>query len=256
MIKVKNDLTGKTFGKLTVLYQDEDDYISPAGKHYSKWVCQCSCKEKNIISVMTSQLTSGKTKSCGCFKVEKASKRLKKGNKYDLSKEYGIGYCNNTGKEFYFDLEDYDKIKNYSWNENYHGYAEANLNKTGHVYIHKLVVNYPIVDHINRKKLDNRKCNLRPATAKENNRNQQKSSRNTSGYIGVYWDKRIKKWIASIIINKHTKYLGSSDDIEKALILRLKAEKKYYGEDFAPQRHLFEQYNIKEEYIGDDEFYQ
>ena len=30
-----------------------------------------------------------------------------------MSNDYGVGYTTNTNKEFYFDLEDYDLIKEY-----------------------------------------------------------------------------------------------------------------------------------------------
>lgn len=47
---------------------------------------------------------------------------MKKYNKYltDLEDEhglYGIGYCSNSGTEFYFDMQDYDVIKDYCWFE-------------------------------------------------------------------------------------------------------------------------------------------
>ena len=45
MVKVREDLTGRTFGKLIVLHQVED-YITPKGKHYARWLCECSCAEK------------------------------------------------------------------------------------------------------------------------------------------------------------------------------------------------------------------
>jgi len=38
-------------------------------------------------------------------------------------------------------------------------------------------------------------------------------------------------------------YIGLFDNKDDAIKARLKAEKKYFGE-FAPQRHLFEQYEI------------
>lgn len=46
----------------------------------------------------------------------------KKYNRYDLNLKdehglYGVGYCFNTGHEFYFDMDDYDKIKDYCWSE-------------------------------------------------------------------------------------------------------------------------------------------
>lgn len=56
----KKDLTGKIFGRLTVLYEDKT-------KKYrkSQWFCECVCG--NIVSVRTNSLTSGHTLSCGCL---------------------------------------------------------------------------------------------------------------------------------------------------------------------------------------------
>ena len=59
-------------------------------------------------------------KSCGCLQKEseiKNGKRNHKTNVYDLNGEYGIGWTFNTNKMFYFDLTDYDLIKNYCWFE-------------------------------------------------------------------------------------------------------------------------------------------
>ena len=65
MVKVKEDLTGKVFGSLTVIKQVED-YINPQGKPYAKWLCKCNCGiEKEIIGAT---LLSGHTKSCGCLR--------------------------------------------------------------------------------------------------------------------------------------------------------------------------------------------
>lgn len=44
MMKPKENLIGRQFGRLTVLRQDED-YISPRGKHAVKWICQCNCQD-------------------------------------------------------------------------------------------------------------------------------------------------------------------------------------------------------------------
>ena len=105
------DLTGRKFGRLTVIKRAED-YISPNGSKAPQWLCECECG--NEIIVVGGRLTKKNgTKSCGCLQKERASqvgKNNKKFNTYDLSKEYGIGYTF-KGEEFYFDLEDYDKIK-------------------------------------------------------------------------------------------------------------------------------------------------
>lgn len=66
------DLTGKRFGRLTVIEQ-VDDYISAKnGKHLSRWKCVCDCG--NIIDVNGAYLTSGNTNSCGCYKLDQTSK--------------------------------------------------------------------------------------------------------------------------------------------------------------------------------------
>ena len=113
IINPKEDLTGKRFGRWTVLQQSED-HISPSGKHRTTWLCQCDCG--TIREVMQIGLKDGTSQSCGCLSKEMTSKRSKKmfykRNSYDLSGDYGIGYtCNG---EFYFDLEDnypyYDEI--------------------------------------------------------------------------------------------------------------------------------------------------
>lgn len=52
------DLTGLTFGRLTVL---DFDVVTTA----AKWICECECG--NIVSVRGNALTSGVTVSCGCY---------------------------------------------------------------------------------------------------------------------------------------------------------------------------------------------
>ena len=163
-------------------------------------------------------------------------------NKCDLSGECGIGYTN-KGNEFYFDIEDYDKIKNYCWGVAKCGYLMANTTEQIPIYMHKIIVDYPIVDHINRNKLDNRKENLRKATHTENSINRNIPSNNTSGVIGVYYKKPKDIWNAKIWVNGKEIYIKGSKNKEIAIKARLQAEKEYFGE-FAPQRDLFEQYGI------------
>ena len=69
------DLTGKTFGLLTVLGRDYN-YISPNGKQNTKWLCSCECG--NVISVVRTGLINGTTKSCGCIKGKLTSERCLK----------------------------------------------------------------------------------------------------------------------------------------------------------------------------------
>lgn len=251
MVKVKQDLTGVVFGRLTVLKQVED-YVSPSGEHCAQWLCECSCPEHNRVVAIGKNLKSKTrpTRSCGCLTKEVASLTHKQYNDFELNLEdeygkYGIGYCHNTGKAFYFDMDDYNKIKRYCWSEHvdYHGYVrlQAQVNSKSTTMSHLL--GYRTYDHVDRNTLNNRKYNFREATCSQNNMNQSISSNNTSGFIGVSWSKSKNKWEAYINIDKKYSYLGSYANKNDAIIVRLKAEKKYYGE-FAPQQHLFEQYGV------------
>lgn len=67
------DLTGMTFGKLTVLRLDEDYLTQRKGWKY-KWICQCECG--NIISVYGSNLTRLHTISCGCVNYSIGEKNI------------------------------------------------------------------------------------------------------------------------------------------------------------------------------------
>ena len=73
--------------------------------------------------------------------------------------------------------------------------------------------------------------------------NQSLRKDNTSGISGVNWKKDRNKWHAVITINKKKINLGYYISKEDAIKARLKGEKEYFGE-FAPQKHLFNQYNI------------
>jgi hypothetical protein len=72
------------------------------------------------------------------------------------------------------------------------------------------------IDHINGVRDDNRRINLRPATAKQNNENTPVRKDNTSGYRGVSWRVRSRKWVAQIQHNKRKIHLGYFDTLEEA----------------------------------------
>lgn len=168
-------------------------------------------------------------------------KTERKENQYDLSGEFGIGYTTNTNNEFYFDIEDFDKIKDYCWHENANGYIACKVcgKKT---MMHQLLYGKRC-DHIDRNKRNNQKNNLRDATQTENMQNRSLFKNNKSGITGVYYDKRKEGWCVQITKDKKQKYLGCFSDKETAIKVRLEAELKDFG-DFAPQQHLFEQYGI------------
>lgn len=228
MVKIRKDLTNQKFNRLTVIKRAED-YIKPDGRHEAQWYCKCDCG--NEIIVRSYCLTSNHTKSCGCLQKETASECQKKYNTYNLSGEYGVGYTS-KGEKFYFDLEDYDIIKDYCWCIDQYGYVRGNT-KTSKIKMHRLItgcIEGMVVDHINHNKTDNRKTNLRICTQQKNNMNRSIVSQNTSGVTGVFWNKNNDKWGANIGLNGKTIYLGIYDNFEDAVEARMKAEKKYFGE--------------------------
>ncbi len=62
-----NDLTGKRFGRLTVIKQVKS-YVSPKGIPNIQWLCRCDCGNETI--VRSGALTTGHTQSCGCYGIE------------------------------------------------------------------------------------------------------------------------------------------------------------------------------------------
>ena len=62
----REDITGKRFGRLTVIRHDHDD------KHRnSYWLCECDCGNRTIVT--RGGLTSGNTTSCGCYNRQRVS---------------------------------------------------------------------------------------------------------------------------------------------------------------------------------------
>ena len=223
------DLTDKRFGRLIVI-----ERAGAAKNGHVLWLCKCDCGNTTIVS--RSSLICGDTKSCGCLRKENSSQRNKIYNQYDLSGEYGIGYTN-KGEEFRFDLDDYDKIKNYCWRVNDKGYiVTSDYNEKGVMSLHRLVMNFPNpkydIDHINGEssRYDNRKSNLRVCSHSQNMMNAKIRSDNTSGVKGVSWFSKGNKWSAYIFVDKKKIHLGLFTEFEEAVAARKEAEEKYFGE--------------------------
>ena len=68
------DLTGKRFGKLTVIERTQNDL-----SYGSKWLCRCDCG--NTVVVLSNNLRRGNTRSCGCLKLDLQTKHGKWGSK-------------------------------------------------------------------------------------------------------------------------------------------------------------------------------
>lgn len=227
------DLTGKRFGRLTVIKR-ADDYMQPNGRKRIMWLCKCDCG--NTITVYGDNLRTKHTQSCGCLAAEITSKISRKYNEYDLSRNYGIGYTL-KGEEFYFDLEDCDKIKDYCWHKDANGYISTNIweNKTNNkILMHRLIMGFLDcdIDHKHGKstKNDNRKENLRICTHSQNLMNVGLRANNISGVTGVCFENDTNKWCATIKVLGKNIRLGRFDNFDDAVAARKKAEEEYFGE--------------------------
>lgn len=231
IINIKDDLIGMKFNKLTVIERIED-YVSPNGRHHDRWKCLCECNPDNVVVVRGDNLKNGTTQSCGCIRKEALHKKLKKYNDYEVQEDYVIMYTQ-KGEPFYVDLEDFWKVKNICWFKNKDGYLTGLLDNKRPIRLHRHIMDCPdnlVVDHINHDITDNRKNNLRIATASQNGMNKQKSKRNTSGVTGVCWHKAHNKWISRITVGNQQICLGYFENIDDAIKVRKEAEEKYFGE--------------------------
>ena len=81
--------------------------------------------------------------------------------------------------------------------------------------LHKFLTGWPQTDHANGDGLDNRRANLRPADHSQNQANRIRLN-GTSGFRGVCWHKRKRRWQASLKRDQRRIHLGYFDTPEEA----------------------------------------
>ena len=87
------------------------------------------------------------------------------------------------------------------------------------------------VDHTNNNPADNRVENLQLLTHKQNSQCCRAYANNSTGYPGVTWNKRKRKYTAQIRVDGHRKHLGRFHDPKEAYQAYLDAKIKYHGPD-------------------------
>lgn len=142
----------------------------------------------------------------------------------------------NKGKIVLVDDEDFDKVSSLTWYCTHNGYAINELirnKKRTRTLMHRMLLDCPaekIIDHINSNKLDNRKENLRICSRAENNRNLKIHSKNTTGYKGVHFFKKLNKYQAYISVNYSRINLGYFKLAKDAAMAYNKAAIELHGE--------------------------
>jgi hypothetical protein len=83
------------------------------------------------------------------------------------------------------------------------------------------------LDHVNGDRADNRIVNLRVTTAAENQRNRKTNKNNKIGFNGVSFLESQSVFVARVKVEGKSITLGRTKDLVSAIILRMKANKKY-----------------------------
>lgn len=187
------DITGMRFGKLVALEQtDERKYSGGV-----VWVCKCDCG--NICKASINQLQAGYRKSCGCLSHPPL--------KDFVGKKFGmltvIEYAGKSKGMHQW------KCKCDCGNEAIIGQTRLQNGKTtscGCMQSKAFLNNIGITEGTSVSVLEYYKTHMSP--------------HNTSGYTGVYWDKKNCKWIAQIGFKGKTHHLGSFTNKVDAIAAR------------------------------------
>jgi len=135
------------------------------------------------------------------------------------------------------DDDDFELLNRFAWNvttiRGHYHYAcrrVANLQ----ILMHREILGLEYGDkkqgdHINGNTLDNRRCNLRAVSKKDNIRNRRSISGQVP-YKGVHFNKQNKAFYAQIYVNWERIRLGSFSNPEDAARAYDEAAKKYHGE--------------------------
>lgn len=140
------------------------------------------------------------------------------------------------GKFAIVDNCDYDYLMQWKWHYQGNNYAvrTCRVNSKRTILMHRVILermgfkDFAHADHINKDSLNNCRCNLRPATVCQSMYNRSKMKNNTSGYIGVCWNKG--SWRVAILANYKQIYVGSSHNKKEAARMYNEAALKHHGE--------------------------
>lgn len=152
---------------------------------------------------------------------------------------------------FEYDSETGHLIYRVSRSKIKHGTVAGSLNKDGYrevkvfgrTYLEHRVIwlyhygEFPnqFIDHINRAKSDNRIENLREATRGENSQNMPETNpfNKKSGYRGVIWIEKTKRWTARITVDGKAMGFGHYKNVDDAIKARRDAVRLHCP--FAPK---------------------
>ncbi len=179
-----------------------------SSRKYRYGLFECAYCKKEFEAVFNNVKT-GCTKSCGCQKGGITHGLCN--NKFYNTWKQMVGRCNNPKNKNYKDYGGRGIIVCEEWLDvrNFIEWAEAT---------------HPNIEGLTLDRIDNDKgyspenCTWSDKTTQAIN--QRIGKNNKSGYVGVIWHIRNKKWGANIRINKILKQIGSFKTIEEAVQAR------------------------------------
>jgi len=206
------DLTGNKYFRLKVLERAPN-----TEKGNTRWKSVCECGNEVITS--SNDLTSGNTKSCGCYKREvtvlkNSSHGMSNSNEYK-SWQAMINRCYNPKYESFKDYGGRGITVCDDWRHSFENFYK-DVGKRPHI-------KYSL------DRIDNNgnyeKVNCKWSTPTQQMRNQRIRKKNTSGFTGVACIRN--KYRAFISVGLKKIHLGYYDDINQALEARRQGEMNY-----------------------------
>lgn len=188
------DIAGQRFGHLVAIKEVKH------GKN-AMWECQCDCGNK--VQVRRGSLTSGNTTSCGCIRKENLTgKRFGR-----LVAIRPVRYKNNELR----------------WE------CRCDCGKTTYVIPRSLKSGNTTSCGCGMEGNSQYALKDMIADTRIGSLYREKSKNNSSGHVGVYWNKLKEKWYAKIWFQRKQFFLGYYDKYEEACLVREKAEEKIHG---------------------------
>ena len=193
---MKLDLTGNTYGRLTVL--GDDGTRTKSGKVLLNCLCECG----NKTYVRADHLKNGSVVSCGCLNNEKKHERFK-----DLT--------NTETDNFKVIDRAYTKNQRVYWNcicKHCGNQIELQSNQ---------IDRYSSCGCKHNRSTKERMAEIRDP---ESLKTSKPTAKSTTGVRGVYFNKRKKRYQVFINVDKRPKYLGSYTSLEEATKIRRESE--------------------------------
>lgn len=150
---------------------------------------------------------------------------------------------------FIIDLDDIELVKYHKWRFSTSGHVVTGSGAGNIRDLSHIIMQIPkeedstVVDHINGNPIDNRKSNLRICTQSQNSLNKSHVSNNTTGIIGVSYDKCRNAYAPEIRIGKKRVHLGRYKTMEEAAYVRFVAE-QYLFKEFANEENIKKKMNV------------